>query len=626
MRKSIFTIAALLCASVSFAQSSDYVMNIIQNGEKVYTEKCEDVDSIKPLNDKISIFEGSKVKTFDTALTEMTFEEIVAANDTVEIIYGEEVRISNPYEETILISVDGNDVNVNCINQLKDVVYKLSGTSENGCFVIETPRKFTLVLDNLSLKSQGETSPIRSFSSSTMQIVLPDGTSSYLEDSANDTCNATLRSKGQIIFSNEGDGKLTIEAKQKRAIQTGDYLEINGGNIFANSTLGDAVKANDYFEMNGGSLTTTGTGIEIEKGYALINGGAIICTSNEADINMFKVAMDSTIAASAENGTFTMNGGKLVLNVNGDASKGVKAENDIIINGGEIVGVVKGSALELEGDVSYASLMKADNTLQVLGGKINIELDEFAQGSRGLTSDFGITFDGGANVKIIAGCEYYETNGGKVKEGHGIKTDGDIIFNDCNIEIISTYDENGALCVTTEGDKIEVNENANVYLYSTSECAAKGANSTLFIKGGTIIAYANSTLEKVSLSKMSIAYHSGYYIGIGYELFSNNISSMNSQKGAFADTSYPINSAFQLKDTNGNSVFTFSGMENGSETAYLQVFAPVLTEGAQLTYNLGGTTSGGTTFHGFSTDANYSGGTDYAFTAPAKSSIVKITK
>lgn len=625
MRKSIFTIAALFCASASFAQNSDYVMNIIQNGEKVYSEKCEDVDSIKPLNGIISIFEGSKVKTFDTFLTKMTFEEIVAANDTVEIIYGEEVKINNPYKETILISVDGNDVNVNCVNQLKDVVYKLSGTSENGCFVIETPRKFTLVLDNLSLKSQGETSPIRSFSSSTMQIVLPDGTSSYLEDSANDTCNATLRSKGQIVFSDEGDGKLTVEAKQKRAIQTGDYLEINGGNIFANSTLGDVVRANDYFEMNGGSLTTTGTGIEVEKGYAHINGGTITCTSNEADINMFKVAMDSAIAASAENGTFTMNGGKLILNVNGDASKGVKTENDIIINGGEIVGVVKGSALEFGEDVSYASLMKADNTLQVLGGKINIELDEFAQGSRGLTSDFGITFDGGANVKIIAGCEFYETNGGKVKEGHGIKTDGDIIFNDCNIEIISTYDENGAFCVTTEGDKIEVNENANVYLYSTSECAAKGVSSTLFIKGGTIIAYASSTLRKATLTKLSIAYSSGYYIGIGYELFTNNISSMNSQKGAFADTSYPINSAFQLKDTNGNSVFTFSGMENGSETAYLQVCAPVLTEGAQLTYNLGGTTSGGSTFHGFSTDANYSGGTDYLFTAPAKTTV-KITK
>lgn len=617
MKKSFLTIATILCASLAFAQS-EYVMNVFLGSEKVYSEKCEDIDSIKASTNIVSIFEGEKTKAFVDTLIEIQFEEIIEANDTVMITYGESVDIVNPYPETILFSVDGNYVSVNCVNQLKDVVYKLSGSSEDGYFAIESPRKFEVVMDNLSLKSLNELPPIRSFSGSTMEIILPDGTESYLEDSPNDTCNAALRSKGQIVFSDKGNGQLTVNGKQKRAIQTGDYLEINGGKIIANSNLGDAVKANDYFIMNNGSLTVTGYGIEVEKGYAIMNGGIISCTSNVVDLNMFKVAKDSTIAASDENGTFTMNGGELILNVNGSASKGIKAENDIIINGGIIKSTVKGGAIEVPietgFDASYAATLKADNRVVVQGGEIDIVLDEVSEGSRGITADNAIIFDNGAIIKIEANCTYFENYEEEKKEGHGLKTDGSIIFNDCLVEIVSTDEENSAIAITAEGDEIQVNEGAKVFLSSYSKAAIKGKSTPLTLSGGIMVAYSGNS--KALMQSANINNQGGYYIGIGGVANLYN-TDRKSQYGYFADQTYPTSQAFQVKDANGNVLFTFSGMDDVPAEAFLQVSAKGIEFNTDVIYNLGGTVSGGTNFHGFSTDASYSGGVDYTV-VPAK--------
>lgn len=625
MKKVLFFIAASLLSSVAMA---DHVMYIKDNQSQVREEKCEDIDSIKSVNGVVSLYKTSKTYTYEAKNTEITFEEIITASDTVSIVYGNGTpTIINPYNETIMISTNGDHVTVNCANQLKDVVYELKGSTKNGSFTIETPRKFTLLLNDLYMESVSENAPIRSLSGSTMTVVLKGNTT--LVDAATDTCNATLRSKGQIVFSKEENGKLEVIGNAKRAIQTGDYLQIDGGTIVATAKNGDVIKANDYLEMNGGSLTVNGTGIEITAGYATINGGSLSIVSTETDSKGLKIAKDPTLAGSATNGTLTINGGAVNINISGDGSKGIKAEHDIIMKGGTLTGTVNGSYIieEIDGeeDVSYSALVKADRNLTISDGKVNIVLSKEALGSRALTSDSGIFVNGNAIIEIEANCNAYTyvSSKGKDKQkfGYGFKTDGPINFGGlCSVTVNTTANEYSAICAITEENNITLSEKCQVFFQAASNAALNCDRVSL--NGGLLILSTGNSFTPAGVAKVTP--NGGTYIGLG----SKNSIFMGGTSPIISDTKYTIGNAINIKDLSGNSIFTYQSkdIKTTLTSGYLQISTPNLKTETSYSYSTGGTISGGTSFHGYYEGATYTGGTSSNFTTGTGSQIVNINK
>ena len=601
MKKTFLLIIMLLFSGLAMAE---YVMYVEQNNTRVRSEKCADVDSIVNAG-TVSIFKNSKVYNYDQTLVSLTFEDIVSASDTVKITYGTEVVIENPYPESVMITTSGNHVSVNCVNQLKDVVYKLSGKSDDGSFVIDCPRKFYVVMDNLSLRSQQVVSPVRSFSGSTMTVVLPDGTSSELSDSSADTCNATLRSKGQIVFEG-GNGALKVTANAKRAIQSGDYIEFNQGKVTAVSLLGDAVKSNDYFEMNGGELIVEGTGIEVSEGYMVVNGGVISCSSSLADGKLIKVAQDTTVEGSETNGTLTMNGGEIDLTVDGNGSKGIKTDYDIIIKGGTLKGTVSGTIYETINDVSYAAFAKANRYFNMRGGTVDIELKENALGSRGLAADSGINVGGNAVVKINADCKNYTTSGkGKVKPGYGLKSDGNITFDACTVEIVSTQSSNSAVCLNAKSDVgsaiVNFNDEAKVYLESASNVCMTDADNVNF-NGGVVVGFSGNGC---ATGTVRIKSNGGTFVGLG-----KSSSSAISQGKSLVDKKYITGTSISIAGDGNVFYQSSSSVANGSLTSgCLQIFSPTLKENGNVTYKVGGTINSLDAFHGYSNSGTHQGAT-----------------
>lgn len=617
----------LLASLFSTVAMADYVMYVNQGETKVREEKCSDIDSIKTSGTEFSVFKTTKKYPYGIDTYNITFEEVKTASDTVKIAYNSGIApvIVNPYPETVMISTSGEHVSVNCVNQLKDVVYLLSGTSANGSFTIDAPRKFTLVLDNLSLTSMNENSAIRSLSGSTMAIVTKG--ESALCDSKADTCSATLRSKGQIVFTEECKGSLIVSANAKRAIQTGDYLQIDGGDITASSLVGDAVKANDYFEMNGGSLVVMGTGIEVSAGYAVVNDGELSIISTTEDAKGLKVAKNLELASGEKNGTLVVNGGEIKIDVDGNGSKGIKTDCDIIIKGGKIRGVVKGGAFydDVEADFSYASLIKADRRLEISGGEITVEL--LGAGSRALASDSGIVVNGNAEVNVNADyCEAhkYITEKGKekVKSGYGFKSDGSITFaGSCKVDVSSSTSSNSVICAYAESanskDVIDVifEENSLVHFYSYSNYAIR--SSYIRLNGGALVAVSGT---KVSDAKT--AANGGTYIGLA----SANSILMGGSLAFASDSKYDL-SPIAIADATGNlMVYKLDDSKVPFTTGYLQIALPSFASGAAFTYTYGGTFSatGAQGGYGYYTGATYTGGTTAAFSVGAKNSNTTI--
>ncbi len=587
----------IMCAAlaVPFALHADYVM-YVNNGETLLrSEKCEDVDSVKVNASQMSVFKGAKTYPYDLAAQtdiNVTFEKIVGATDTVFITYGTEVTVKNPYKETVMISVDGNNVAVSCANQLKDVVYVLSGSSDNGSFLIETPRKFTVVLDNLSLVSKGVLPAIYSLSSSSMEVKLPENSISTLADSEADTCNATLRSKGQIFFT--GAGTLNVAGNAKRAIQTGDYIQVEGGNIVAMSNLGDAVRAKDYIRVNGGSLTANAGGIEVTKGFFELNGGLVASMDETEDVKLIKVEADSLQPLSLTNGAFIMNGGELLLGVYGAGGKGVKTMSDIILNGGTVTAEVNASALDDGFDVSYAAALKADRFVKIGGlSQVTVAVSEGALGGRGIAADSGIVVTDTAIVDLNMACAYYEDAD---KEGYGFKSDGPVTFDgSCQVTVISSDGNKSAACVKSD-EGLTINGKAQAKLVSAKSTAVKCG---VTLNGGYLIAAAAG---KTALkSDASHTFNGGTYVGLGSA--ANGLNA-KSKLGGIIDASYQA-ANFRITNASGEEIsFDSSAMPYSGKV--LQVVSDIFTPGETYTYNLGGT--------------------PYTFTAPAAAKSVTITK
>lgn len=633
MKKSLLIIAASLISS--YALAAEYTM-YINDGTQIREEKCEDIDTIKGYGDVVTFFEKEKKRSFNAMTTELTFEEIITANDTVSITWGgASPVIKNPYTQSIMISTDGDHVTVSCATQLKDVVYKLSGSSSNGSFTIETPRKFTLLMDNLNLASKSFNSTIRSFSGSTMNIELK-GTNS-LRDTVTDTCNATLRSKGQIVFAKESTGSLFVQANAKRAIQTGDYLQISGGNITAQSYRGDAIKANDYFLMTNGTLSILGTGMEVSAGYAMISGGKISINSRVEDSKGIKVAKDTSLPGSQTNGTITILGGTLDISMYGGGSKGIKAEHDFIMSDGTLTGKVYAGPIteEVDGeeDVSYAALVKADRNLTINGGSVKVTLDKIALGSRGLVADTSIIIEGTAIVDIEGNAEayVYENDNGKIKEkcGYGLKADAAInIGGSSKVTILGTAiagtaKENAIMCARTETD-ININDNSTVYFKSVTNAPLRAKN--IYFNGGIFVAETES--EFSACGTATAGARGGIFFGVGYSTVITT-SRVTSTGVVLSDAAYTPNTAINISDAAGTSVLTFatSGHNASSKAKYLTFSSPTVAPASDFVYTYSAVAPQGTSINGYYPNSEKpTGGVTMNFRTPVTGSSLIIRR
>ena len=620
MKKLGLYIVTLLFSTAAMAE---YVIYVNDGETRVREEKCVEVDSVKLSESQVSLHKGTKVYQYSNSTANFTFEKIVTANDTVKITYQGLVApiIENPYPETVLISVDGANVSVNCVNQLKDVVYLLQGTSQNGSFFIDSPRKFSLVLNNLSLTSANECSAIRSVSESAMTIILPTGTVSALADSYLDTCNATLRSKGQILFSEEGSGSLTVIGNAKRAIQSGDYIKVDGGNIVATSLLGDVVKANDYFKMCGGSLEVRGTGLEVSAGYAFMNGGTLTINSTVTDSKGIKVVKDTTVPDYVSNGSMDIYGGTLYINVSGEGSKGIKTEGNINIYGGTIVGNVTSPYLIEPDDVSYGSLMKADKRINISEGQINIVLAKEALGARGLASDSGITISGKASINILANNDAYLTEKSdgslKAKQGHGIKTDGDVNINgESTLNISSAASSYSSYCITANNIIFDDSNVTSLYSYANSAFNAK----TVKLQNGLVIAATGNGFSPGGSARLAAM--GATYIGLG----SKNSILYGSTLSMMSDSKYVIGSTVSVQDAAGNPLLIYQSAASDFNMllGYLQVASPQFVKGVPFIYSSDGVAQGGSSYHGYMVGSTYSGGISYSFTAGVANTNVTV--
>lgn len=291
---------------------------------------------------------------------------------------------------------DATDVYVMMDQKDPDCVISLNGVCNNGRLCIEADTCYTLRLNNVQLKSS-HAPAINSVTKQKVNLELADGSQNILSDSKdyiftnlNEQASACLNIQGSLNVS--GSGTLLIKGNSKHGIATGKGMKFQSGDIRVLSAPSDAIHADGSIQIDGADLIINGQkqdGLDAGKDVKISNGTVSI-TSTKKDVKAIKCGS-----------AFSMSGGFLDMKIEGDASKGIKAKENISISGGEITATANGNVIISKGDPSYCTIIKGDSCVFISGGRLS--LINKGAGGKCISTD--------KNIYINDGDIYLETHG-----------------------------------------------------------------------------------------------------------------------------------------------------------------------------------------------------------------------
>lgn len=426
-------------------------------------------------------------------------------------------------------------------------IYNLTGTILNGNIKVNTDGNVKLNLNNISITSLN--GPCIYIEQASDVVINISGTN-YLTDSDNysdldEDVSGAIYSKDDITF--DGTGKLVIKANYSDGIVGKDDLKIINGN-YEITSVDDGIRGKDsVYILNGDFvINSSSDGIKStndndeEKGFILIKNGNFNIVSGfdgiQAETNLviddgiflLKTGGGSVNASSSNDNWGRWPGyfEEFSEVTNSDSAKGLKAGNNLVINGGSFtldtsddaihsnkyVGISNGTFDINTGDDG----IYADAELIIDGGIINIY-----KSYEGLES-IKITINGG-EFNITSTDDGINVAGGN--DSSSINRPGANQFSTSSSNVLTI--NSGNIIVNADGDGIDVNGeaymydgNVTVYGPTNSGNGALDYDSVFEVNGGTIIASGASGMAQ-SFSNSSKIYQ--VYIGFSSTITSNDI-------------------------------------------------------------------------------------------------------
>ena len=334
------------------------------------------------------------------------------------------------------ITLENCDTTVSVSGQVATVkaegTYFVDGVLNDGQIKINADGLVKIVLNGADL-SCSSGAPLFIKDCEKAVVIINDGTSNVLNDYENTSEEeGVIYSKENISISGAdlGTGTLTINARNKDGIKANDGLVINSGNITVNS-VDDGIVGKDFLLVHGGNITVKSAGDAIKstksgEGFITIDGGifTLTCLSSASSSDTAK-------------------------------NDAIKAETDILINGGTFNITTKRSTVSKQG--WGGGFNPGGGGFNPGGGGMGESTSNKLAGMNGITCGGNLTISGG-DFTVNA-------------YGKGFNADGDIAFSNATAVIISERHgigadgnftiESGKLDITSSWEGIEA---TNIYI------------------------------------------------------------------------------------------------------------------------------------------------------------------
>ena len=441
-----------------------------------------------------------------------------------------------------------------------------------------------------------------------------------------------------VVTGTTADGSLTIDGK------TDFELNLNGADI--TNTRSTAIdiesKQKAFIVLTGSNKLTDGTsaddshkGALYAKGKMLISGTGsleVYGTYNNGIHGKSNIVIDKGVnlyvKSTANHGIkagddLYINGGIINVEVSAAGAKGINGDIDITVNGGRttVVSTSNGKWDDEDLETKASAGIACDSILTINGGELYLMAT--GSGGKGLKADWEGYINGG-KIRIITTGGLYYSNGTQeshnytgntdnlddnytsspkgikigTKNEHGVLTitDGDIMVrtsgnNAEGIESKGTLDVTGGTVLVSAHDDA-INSSGDLTISGGTVMAVGtnndgiDANGNMYLKGGTLIAMGASGAETgIDIDEQHKLYITGGNIfGIGGRV---DGSVGSTSQGIICTTgSVQANGTVTVK-SGDTTLATFTMPPYSYANGTIMISAPGLSSGTSYTVNLG---------------------------------------
>ena len=479
--KNLLTIAALLTGMAAEAQtlnvsigSVTYQFPATQTGEMNF----QGGSSLTVMGKTFELSDVTRIYTDDTSVTDNLVSVAYSGTEASVTVAGNAAQYVNATVSGAHVSIE--QLNTDAVDG-DEITYQLSGTSTDGSLTLDGTYKCTIALNGLTLTNPSGAA-ININNKKRIQLSAKKGTENTLTDGADGSQKACIYSKGQLQL--QGNGSLTVAGKTKHGIKSASYVSIKNLTLNITSTVGDGISCEEYLLMESGTVTLSGIG---DDGLQCDLGGE---TSTG----------QTTDHEDEDSGNIYIEGGTLSISTSAAATKGIKANGDVSVSGGDISVRCTGSAAwdSDDSEVKGSTCVSSDGNMTISGGTMT--LTNSGAGGKGMKTDGTMTISGEANVSVttsgqIAYCSSTSNttirtttssstterlNDALKTSPKGIKADGTMTISGGTVNVSATYHE-GIECKST----LDI---SGGYVYAYSSDDAINSSSHMTISGGYIMA------------------------------------------------------------------------------------------------------------------------------------------
>ena len=479
--KNLLTIAALLTGMAAEAQtlnvsigSVTYQFPATQTGEMNF----QGGSSLTVMGKTFELSDVTRIYTDDTSVTDNLVSVAYSGTEASVTVAGNAAQYVNATVSGAHVAIE--QLNTDAVDG-DEITYQLSGTSTDGSLTLDGTYKCTIALNGLTLTNPSGAA-ININNKKRIQLSAKKGTENTLTDGADGSQKACIYSKGQLQL--QGNGSLTVAGKTKHGIKSASYVSIKNLTLNITSTVGDGISCEEYLLMESGTVTLSGIG---DDGLQCDLGGE---TSTG----------QTTDHEDEDSGNIYIEGGTLSISTSAAATKGIKANGDVSVSGGDISVRCTGSAAwdSDDSEVKGSTCVSSDGNMTISGGTMT--LANSGAGGKGMKTDGTMTISGEANVSVtssgqIAYCSSTSNttirtttssstterlNDALKTSPKGIKADGTMTISGGTVNVSATYHE-GIECKST------LNISGG-YVYAYSSDDAINSSSHMTISGGYIMA------------------------------------------------------------------------------------------------------------------------------------------
>ena len=519
MKQILFTIATLLTGMAAAAQT----LNVTTGGityqfpaDQTGTMTFSGGTQMTIIGKTFDISQIGKMWTDDSSLKDNNVN--IQYNGTEALVY-----VAGNIAQYVDVTISGAHVSIAQSSMVDDTVgevtYNLSGTSTDGEFAMSGSYKATVTLNGLTLTNPTG-APINITNGKRIEMSVKKDTENTLVDGAGGSQKGCLYVKGHLEL--KGKGILNITGNTSHAIKSGEYVEIKNCTVNILKSVKDGINCSQYFLMESGTLSMKSIG----------DDGIQCDLEGDTSTGMLTDHEDE------DSGNIYLLGGTISATITADACKGINAEGDMLIEGGDITITTSGGGLwdSKKLKTKSSSCLSADGNITISGGTLT--LTSTGAGGKGINADGAFTLDGGTTIIKTSGNAVVASSNGTLSvvtnsrtldnydsdyksSPKGVKVDGAIIINDGIIDVTtsgaggegiesktSITFNGGQTIVSSSDDGINASYNSDTngsgdmtvnggYIYCISSGNdAMDSNGNFYVKGGFIYAVGTGSPEK----------------------------------------------------------------------------------------------------------------------------------